>query len=497
MGRAIEELSKQPPKGPSLGQEILTTLFPPLQLIPLKHQLDEADKVYAKHLQNIEEENKKFKPGDAPFDPKKTKQYKQGLDELAQALADFNKVQREANEERERIAVAEAHDFLDRDQAATLLIAIEEKLFEAQKKRIEAERDNAQLNAKTQDQRAAAAVKAEDAIANARSQTDIKESQIIEKRDKENDAANEKLVDRAIEEDKKERELVDARRAFKLKSEEDTQKAIDQATAIKDRPGTVTQSDLIVAGIKDQVDALGPLTKAWGELKEGINDALVNSADLFTNFTDVAINGLKGLVDALQTTLETFIITGKLGAQAFRTLTAALLVQLTIEAFQQVLKMHAKAVEETGYAAADLAVGDYAGFLLHSLAAEHFAHAAIAWGAVGVGAAAAGIGIGASGGLGGGGARGAAAGGGFGGENQAPGTVTINQGAGGTLGIQLQQLNALNNISNTLSTASPGDVVTRGAEQNPVAIGQANNEAARRDGTVSREFLQISGLRTA
>jgi hypothetical protein len=92
----------------------------------------------------------------------------------------------------------------------------------------------------------------------------------------------------------------------------------------------------------------------------------------------------------------------------------------------------------------------------------------------------------------------AAAGGGFGGaSSQAPGTVTVNQGATSALGIQLQQLNALNNISNTLSTASPGDVVTRGAEQNPVAIGQANNEAARRDGSVSREFLQISGLRTA
>jgi hypothetical protein len=30
-----------------------------------------------------------------------------------------------------------------------------------------------------------------------------------------------------------------------------------------------------------------------------------------------------------------------------------------------------------------------------------------------------------------------------------------------------------------------------------MAVGQANNEAARRDGSVSREFLQISGLRTA
>ena len=101
-----------------------------------------------------------------------------------------------------------------------------------------------------------------------------------------------------------------------------------------------------------------------------------------------------------------------------------------------------------------------------------------------------GLGIVAAGCLGGDAAG--AAGGGFGGSTAAPGTVTINQGSPGMLGIQL-----LSDIHSMLSTASPGDVVTRGADQNPVAIGQANNEASRRDGSISREFLQISGLRTA
>ena len=74
--------------------------------------------------------------------------------------------------------------------------------------------------------------------------------------------------------------------------------------------------------------------------------------------------------------------------------------------------------------------------------------------------------------------------------------MTINQG-GVSLGIQAQMLGVMMDLRNTLTTASPQDVVTIGVERNPVAIGQANNEAARRDGSISREFLQISGLRTA
>lgn len=71
--------------------------------------------------------------------------------------------------------------------------------------------------------------------------------------------------------------------------------------------------------------------------------------------------------------------------------------------------------------------------------------------------------------------------------------MTINQGGGTTLGILLSINDHLSNIT----TAPPGDILQRGADQNPMAVGQANNEASRRDGSISREFLQISGLRTA
>jgi hypothetical protein len=179
-----------------------------------------------------------------------------------------------------------------------------------------------------------------------------------------------------------------------------------------------------------------------------------------------------------------FILTGKLSGQIFKQLVAQIIASVAVESA-------VKAIFEYAEGLRDLANLNFYGAGMHFAAAKTYGIVAAVAGAVGVG-------IGLAGGLGGGGATaGAAAGGGFGGAGEAPGTVTINQGAGGPLGIQLQQLNALNNISNMLSTASPGDVVTRGAEQNPVAIGQANNEAARRDGTVSREFLSISGLRPA
>jgi hypothetical protein len=243
----------------------------------------------------------------------------------------------------------------------------------------------------------------------------------------------------------------------------------------------------------DEVQSkLDEIDKHFNSFFGQLSDSILNSADIFSSFTDIAIKGLQGLTGALETTFQTFILTGQLGAQAFRTLTAALLSQLVIEAVHQVFKMHAKAAEEAAAALADAAAGDYVGATLHAAASAQYAHAAIAWGIVGGGAAVAGIAIGATGGLGGG-AKSAAAGGEFGGPTQAPGTVTINQGGGATLGVLLSIDNHLSNIT----TAPPGDILQRGADQNPMAVGQANNEAARRDGTVSREFLQISGLRTA
>jgi hypothetical protein len=235
-----------------------------------------------------------------------------------------------------------------------------------------------------------------------------------------------------------------------------------------------------VGGIPGAPPAIPLPAPATGGFFEDLHNSLGQSINEFQTWGDIVGGILGQFAQATEQAFAAFILTGKLSGQIFKQLVAQIIASVAIESA-------VKAIFQLAEGFAALAAGDpYS-------AAMHFTSAKI-YGVVAAVAGAVGLGIGASGGLGGDAAG--AAGGGFGGT-AAPTPVTINQGAGGPLGVQLQQLHALNNISNKLDTASPGDVLVRGAEQNPVAIGQANNEASRRDGSISREFLQISGLRTA
>jgi hypothetical protein len=457
--------------------------------------MGEFDKGYAEHLKNIQDENKKFvaSPAGTDSDPAKIKKARQDITDAAleQAKAEhsLSLIRQEAAIADKEINQDQAKGLITQKEGAERRLAVLAELQKAELALLDARQKAVEADPRLQPNQRA-------------SQLDDIDTQRAAIRLRAGDAEDQERR-RTIDADQK---LHDALTAHFVKLK---QQWLDYAQLVHDQTDLIVQdlarqAQPIPGGdtgflglpnpddVQEQLDAID---KHFNSFFGQLGDSILNSQDIFTSFTDIAIQGLQGLTSALETTFQTFILTGQLGAQAFRTLTAALLANLAIEAIHQVFKMHAKGVEETAAAAASLAVGDYAGFLLHSLAAGHYHAAGIAWGLVGGGAAIAGIAIGATGGLGGGAAG--AAGGGFGGETK-PGDIVINQGGGGSpLGIQLQQLNALNNISNTLSTASPGDVVTRGAEQNPVAIGQANNEASRRDGSISREFLQISGLRTA
>jgi hypothetical protein len=242
-----------------------------------------------------------------------------------------------------------------------------------------------------------------------------------------------------------------------------------------------------IPGLPDQSEVDAKLTAihdSFGGFFEQLKSGFEQSGTVFSSWGELAVGVLEGVAHAAEETFAAFILTGQLGADAFKRFVAQIIATVAIEAA-------VKSVFEFAEAAASLAVGDISGFIKHTAAANIYLDVAVV-------AAAAGLTIGALGGLGGSKAGAAAGGGSFGGaSSQAPGDIVINQGATSTLGIQAQQLNALNDIRNTLTTASPGDVLAKGAEQNPMVIGQANNEAARRDGSVSREFLQISGLRTA
>jgi hypothetical protein len=294
----------------------------------------------------------------------------------------------------------------------------------------------------------------------------------------------------------KQRKLAQDIELFWVKAGEEINKAVQKPVEIE--PGLLNVQDpAIIAGIHAQAEALDPLTKAWRDLKLEVRDA----AGVFTDELAAALEPTKiltdlmtGLANALQSTFENFILTGKSGAQAFRTLAAAVLSSLAVQAIAYAISEHAKATSDTASAIDALAVGDFMGFLLYSLGAERHTHAALLWGLLGAGAGAAGLGIGLAGGLGGGGASAAAGAGGFGGSaaEQQPSPVNITLGGNpvSTLAI------AVNKLHDKISSMSPGDVVTVAADQKPEAFAAGTLEAGRRNGAFTREFMQISGART-
>jgi hypothetical protein len=516
IGRTIIELhQRQAVQQPGIGETILEGLFPPLAAKRAMDDMKTFDEAYARHLKNVTAENEKFKPKDAPFDPKKVKQTKQGLAELAQAMADFDEAQRLANEERQRIAIDEAHGVIDRDQAASQLVDIEERLFQAEKKRIEAERDVALKNAKTADARAAANIKAENAIANARTQTDIKTSQLFEKRDKENQAADEKLISEAIEEDKKERKLIEDRNEFRIKSEIETQKAIAAINAEDVKaPGQTTVGQDIISDIHDTVTALDPATKAWREAKLALDDYLQSvqqgKADLsqMPQILDQMVQGLiqqsvqlvlagnawQGLgllitkalplaflaefTKQIHKMTDAFIETGKTGPAVFKQLVAGTLRALGEMASQWAAFMFALAI---GYAA----LGDWGQAALATAAGIGFEAVAIALGF-----------------LAGkispkqGGATSAAA------TQVQPPNTTINIGGtaqlGGTPGDLFGAVIASNNqntaaitqLHEKIGSMNPGDVVTVAAQTSPQSFATGVTNATKQNSS----FVRALGL---
>jgi hypothetical protein len=480
MGRAIIELrERQAVKQPGIGESILEGIFPPLAAKRALDDMKTFDDAYARHLKNVTEENKKFvaQPAGVDPDPDKNKKTKTAREDLSEAALEQARAERALSLVRQEASVADKEI---NDDLAKRAITFEE----ASKRRIAVLHE---------------VIKAENAALDAREAAVQADPTLLERQ----------------REDKLE-EIEEERAALRLKEsaarDEEARKIADYYEKIKAQTLAYAEllhkkTDEIVADIARQAQAVpggggvGPIPGAppqiplppIGGVFDSIGDALKNSGAAFTTWSEFASKAISGVAGATENLLETFILTGKGGAQAFKQLAASLIASLAVEAGVRAIMEVAFGIADLAKAASAAANPFTAALAPGYIAAAHVHFAAAqTFGIIAGAAAAVGIGIGAAGGLGGGGANGqAAAGGGFGGETK-PGEITINQGGGASLGIQL-----LSDIRNTLSTASPGDVLTRGAEQNPMVIGQANNEAARRDGTVSREFLQISGLRTA
>lgn len=262
------------------------------------------------------------------------------------------------------------------------------------------------------------------------------------------------------------------------------------------------QTDIIVAELARQAQpppipiprqvpgvAEGQLPKPPTGFFRDFADTLSQSQDQFETWGKALANVFALVAGAMQEMLAGFILTGKLGGAAFKRLAADIIASIAVQSL-------VKAVFEVaeGFAALAQVPPNIPSATAHFTAAKIY-------GTVGAIALAAGGIIGAAGGLGGGGGAAAAAGGGgFGGGSTEPSPVNISLGGRNTaLGITLatnQQLaNAVIDLNNKITSMSPGDVLARGADQNPEAFAQGTLEAGRRNGAFTREFMQISGAR--
>jgi hypothetical protein len=480
LGRTISGLQQR--EQPGVGQGILEALFPPLAAKRALDQMNEFDKGYAEHLKNIQDENKKFvaSPAGTDSDPAKIKKARQDITDAAleQAKAEhsLSLIRQEAAVADREINADQAKGFITQEEGARRRLAV---LAELQK---------AELAALDARQRA---VKADPRLLpNQRaSQLDDIETQRAAIRLRAGDAEDQERR-RTIDADQK---LHDALTAHFVKLK---QQWLDYAQFVHD------QTDLIVQEIARQaqpVPAGGGVGQIPGlpsdeDIQKGLDDAFKHYESFFQRLKDgfagaadvirdrlakaiedLPVHIIDAFTNAFENLLDTFIKTGHTGPAVMKQFVSQVLQSIALLAAQL-------AALAFGYALLMLAFQNY-----HDAALAAAAGIALTALAIGLGYASRAVAPSSA-------SSSAGAGTGFGGAaSEAPGTVTINQGAGSGLGIQLQILNALQNIT----TAPPGDILQRGADQNPMAVGQANNEAARRDGSVSREFLQISGLRTA
>jgi hypothetical protein len=490
MGRAIIELrQRQAAQQPGIGESIAEALVPGLAFKRAMDDMNTFDEAYARHLKNVTEETKKFVAKNAGDDgggggsiKKVRKDITEAALEQAQAENALTLVRQDAAIADKQINEDQAKGLITQEEGARRRIAVlaelqkaETAVLDARKKAVEtdptllANQRAKQLN-DIETQRAVL-------------RTQAAEAQREE--DNKTIAADQKLHDAfAAHFVKLKQEWLTYADFVHQQTDAIVQDLARQAQAI---PGGGTG----VPGLPDPAAVQGQLNsihqsistffsdnaKSWADNAKLVRDAVTGQIDLMATLHD-EVERLKdqfvsGLAKGIGAVVEQYVILGQTGPAVIKRILAETLASIASQAAVQ-------AIFATAYGFLMLAFQQYAEAAAAFEAAAVFAGVAVAAGLAGraIAPAAAGAGGGASG---------------FGGSTAAPGTVTINQGAGSGLGIQLQILNALNNIT----TAPPGDVLQRGAEQNPMVIGQANNEAARRDGTVSREFLQISGLRTA
>lgn len=483
--RTLKQEMENPPIAPvTPGQSVLEALFPPLALRDVLKGKDAEANLYAENLKKVTEEVKKMTVAHATFneEAKKTKKAHKDITDAALEQAKIENAltlvkqdaaiaNKQINEDQAKGLITQKEGAKRRLEVLALVQEAEKKVLDARQKAVETDptllaNQRAKQLAEIETQRA------------------VLRTQAAEAEREENEktiAADKKLHDAFAAHFAKLKEQWLDYAAFVKKTVDEVVKDIARQAQPVPGGGGVGP----IPGLKEI-----PLPKPPTGVFQELGDVLKDSGAAFTTWSEFASKAIGAVAQATEQLLTTFILTGKGGGAAFKALAAQIIASLAVEAAVRALMELAYGIAELAKAAADPITAPQ-----HILSAHlHFASAKT-FGLIAAGAAIAGAAIGAAGGLGGAGAAGAAGGGGFGGE-QAPGTVTINQGARAeTLGISL--LSSIDNHLSNITTAPPGDVLQRGADQNPMVVGQANNEAARRDGTVTRNFLEIAGLRPA
>jgi hypothetical protein len=455
-------------------------------------------------LLNVKKEHAK-KEKDPTFDEDK-----------ANARARLDQQKRLSEQEQAQLKADLRDKVINQDQFAAFMSASDKQIAEAHKKQINDQLEIDLRSAKTPDQRAGLRAKAANDIANIESALNVQLIDIEGERVRINADASDKIQKEDEKLKKSKEKLAEDIHDFWFKQGLAINEAIAKTKPEDVKlPGQTTVTQDVIADIKAQVAALDPLTRAWRETQQSMQD-----------YFDAVQKGTASIADA-NAQLDKMI--QKLVDQSFQLLLAGqawkgiglfitkALPLAFLSAFNQQLHKMIDAYIQTGHtgpaAMKQLVAGtlEALGQMASSWAAFAFSMALVALamgqyhaaalyfaGGLGLEILALALGFAASK------VRPDAGGGGGAGSTTAatlqPPNTTINLGGtaqlGGTPGDLFgaviasnnRQSEAIERLNGTIAMSSPGDVVTRAAATAPQAFATGVTNASKSSATFNRNL---------
>lgn len=266
--------------------------------------------------------------------------------------------------------------------------------------------------------------------------------------------------------------------------------AINKETAALDKQAQAMQTvrehlhkiveDLKEMDRKDKENSpIGQLKKRWDELRESM-EGVVGMKNVLAGFGNIAMDAINNMTNALESSIEAYVLYGDSIGAALKKALAAELAHIAGVAT-------VRALYATALGFMRLAEYDFAG------AANAFTSAAL-WAALAVGAAVAGRAL-----SGGGDKKDAKNNNGQKqGADQNSGTYSRSSEKAydsGNRGDGIHRLiAAIERLHHKIDTAKPGDVLVRGMQQRPGAVGQQVSHDIGRNAGIGREIMRKSGM---